>query len=368
MMKIETCIRPHIAGISPYNPPDLEAVAARAGMRPGQLIRLDANENPFPPSPRVVEALAAYPHYAYYPDYRPLREAVARYAGTAPAQVVLGNGADEIIDLVIRLLLEPGQGLILCPPAFGMYRFCAQVGRHRVWAVPREADFAIDRPAIAALIDEPPQDRPRLLFLTSPGNPDGQVIPRPVVEELLALPLVVVVDEAYVEFGGPSVVPLLAEHDNLIVIRTFSKWASLAGLRLGYALLAPQLARHLERIRSPYNVNVAAMVAALATLDDLEAVQAQVGRLIAEREWLQGALAGLPWLEPIPSQANFILCRLHWGSGAALGQALARSGIVVRTFFDPRLAGYVRITVGRPEQNRALLGALRALPWRGKAL
>ncbi|MDH7487697.1 MAG: histidinol-phosphate transaminase [Anaerolineae bacterium] len=322
-----------------------------------QLIRLDANENPFGPSPRVAQALAEFAGYHLYPDYRPLREAVARYASVSPQQVVLGNGSDELIDLLMRLCLEPDQGVILCPPAFSMYRFFADVGRHPVWEVPRGDDFSLDMPGIEAAVRES-DGRARLLFLTSPGNPDGQVIPQDTVRRLLRLPLMVAVDEAYIEFGGPGVLPLLAEYENLIIIRTFSKWAGLAGLRLGYALLAPELADGLERIRAPYNVNAAALVAALATLEDLETVQANVARLVAERERLQAALAAIPWLEPIPSQANFILCRLRGRSGQEVAEALAGQGILVRSFSEPRLEGYIRISVGRPKQNEALLRVL----------
>jgi len=182
-----------------------------------------------------------------------------------------------------------------------------------------------------------------------------------VVRRLLALPLVVVVDEAYIEFGGETAVPLLDEHDNLVVIRTFSKWAGLAGLRLGYTLTGPEVAAWLERVRAPYNVNAAAMVAALATLEDLEPVRANVARLVAERECLQKELAAIPWLEPIPSQGNFVLCRVRGRSGREVADALAGRGILVRSFSDHRMEGYVRITVGRPEQNDALLKALREL-------
>ena len=361
-MDIKALICPHLTELQPYEPPDLEAVAARAGLKVEQLIRLDANENPFGPSPRVAQALADFAGYGFYPDYKPLWEAVARYAGVAPEQVVLGNGSDELIDLLMRLFLEPGQGLIICPPAFSMYQFFADLGRHPVWAVPRGDDFSVDVAAIEALMHESDEEaRPRLLFLTSPGNPDGQVIPLSVVRRLLQLPLAVVVDEAYIEFGGPSVLPLLAEHENLIIVRTFSKWAGLAGLRLGYALLTPELAGYLERIRAPYNVNAAALVAALATLDDLERVQANVTCLIAERERLQAALAAIPWLEPIPSQANFILCRVRGRTGREVSEALTMRGILVRSFSDPRLEGYVRISVGLPEQNQALIEALWAV-------
>jgi len=360
MTKTQDPTHPYLETIKPYEPPDLEAAAACSSLRVEQLIRLDANENPFGPSPRVAQALAEYPDYAFYPDYRPLQQAVARYAGVAPEQVVLGNGADELIDLTVRLFVEPGQTVVICPPTFSMYRFFAEVNRCRVLPVTRRADFSMDLAAVERAIRESGRDA-RLLFLVSPGNPDGQAIPLDVIRRLLELPLMVAVDEAYIEFGGESGVPLLPEYENLVIIRTFSKWTGLAGLRLGYALLAPHLAGYLERIRAPYNVNAAAVVAALATLADLGAVQANVARLIAERERLQEALATFPWLEPLPSQANFILCRVKGRTAQEVVGALARQGILIRRFSDPTMAGYVRISVGRPDQTGVLIAVLRGL-------
>jgi len=361
---------------------------------PASLIRLDANENPFGPSPRVARALAEYPDYGFYPDYLPLRQAVARYAGVAPVQVILSNGADEMIDLLIRLFVEPGQAIVTCPPTFSMYGIFARVNRCQVLSVPRRGDFSLDVAAITATV-EASDGNARILFLVSPGNPDGQAIPLNTIRELLALPLIVAVDETYIEFGGETTVPLLPDHDNLIVIRTFSKWAGLAGLRLGYALgpdrpsvgfrcraigmaasdgalsfchsresgnpPSPGLTGWLERIRAPYNVNAAAMVAAMATLEDLETVQSNVSRLTAERERLRESLAALTWIEPLPSQANFILCRLKDRTGQDVVSGLAKRGILVRGFSDPTMAEYVRIGVGRPEQNETLLTALREL-------
>jgi len=351
---------PYLERLKPYEPPDLEAAAARSGLEVEQLIRLNANENSFGPSPLVAQALADCDSYAFYSDYAPLREAVARYASVSPEQVVLSNGADELIDLLIRLLIEPGQSVVVCPPTFGIYRFFAEVSRCRVLAVPCQADFSIDVAAVESAVKESEGDA-RLLFLVSPSNPGGQAIPLDAMRRLLALPLMVAVDEAYIEFGGESAVSLLPDHENLVVIRTFSKWAGLAGLRLGYALLAPDLVNYLERIRPPYNVNEAAVVAALATFADLETVQANVACLIAERERLQEELAAIPWLEPLPSQANFILCHLRNRTPQEVVDALIQRGIMIRKFSDPVMAEYVRISVGRPEQNEALLAALREL-------
>jgi histidinol-phosphate aminotransferase len=368
-MNVQALICPHVKKVEPYEPPDWEALAARAGVSPDRLIRLDANENPYGLSPRAAEALACFDGYGSYPDYRALTSAVARYADVAPANIVLGNGGDEIIDLAVRLFVAPGEGVIICPPAFGMYATSALAHRGRVLSVPRRDDFSLDVEAIEALAGGETDVRPKLLFVTSPGNPAGQAIPLETIRHLLRchervegrLPLVVVVDQAYVEFGGESAVPLLEAHPNLIVLRTFSKWAGMAGLRLGYAVTSPEIASALARLRLPYNVNAAAIVAAFATLDDVTHAQATIARIVAERDRLHAALADLPSVRPIPSQANFVLCRLDSCSGREVADELAALGILVRSFSDPSLADAVRITVGRPEQNDALIAALQSM-------
>ncbi|HUW14891.1 MAG TPA: histidinol-phosphate transaminase, partial [Anaerolineae bacterium] len=365
-LQMDDLIRPHIAGIEPYVPPDLSGMAHLAGVRVEELIRLDSNENPYGPSTRAAQAVAEFTEYGFYPDYGELQKAVAVYAGVEAGQVALGNGADELIDLVMRLVLEPGQSLITCPPAFGMYGFFAALGRHPVRTVPLGEDFSVDVASIESLMQgQGNGPQPRLIFLTSPGNPDGQIVPVDTICRLLQLPLVVVLDEAYIEFAGqfvePSAVELLPQYENLIILRTFSKWAGLAGLRLGYALSSRSLADGLGRIRAPYNVNSAVMVAGLATLADLGSVQANVARVISERKRLQRELSALPWIDPLPSQANFILCGVSGCSGQEVADWLARQGILVRSYSTPGLQGYVRITVGRPQQNDKLIEALQGM-------
>ncbi len=361
-MTIESLICSHAKELKPYIPPDRVALAARAGLEPDQLVRLDANENPYGLSPRVAEALARFDGYGVYPNRRAIQAAVARYVGVGPEQIVLGNGGDEIIELAVRLLVAPGEAIVTCPPAFSVYAVCAQAHRGRVLRVPRRADFTLDVEGIEALVNRNLSDAwPKLLFLISPGNPDGGPIPHQTIRRLLRLPLAVLVDEAYIEFGGETVIPLIDEHPNLIVLRTFSKWAGMAGLRLGYAATSPQIAGFMDRLRIPHNVNAAAIVAALATFDDMAHAQATVARIVAERERLHAALHALPGVKPIPSQANFILCRLDGLTGQEVGDALAAQGILVRRYSDPSQADTIRITVGRPDQNNAVLSALQAI-------
>jgi histidinol-phosphate aminotransferase len=337
-MDIKTMISPHIAELEPYVAPDWSALAERAGLQPEQLIRLDSNENPYGPSPRVAEALAGFDDYSLYPDYQSLQEAVARYAGTSTESVILGNGGDEIIDLAVRLFVEPGEGVIVSPPAFGMYVSSTMAHRGVVLRAPRRDDLTLDVDAIEAMVEGPDRTvRAKLLFVTSPGNPDGQPVPAETIRRLSRLPLVLMVDEAYVEFGGESVVSLVDSHPNLIVLRTFSKWAGIAGLRLGYAVAHADVAEAMSRLRPPYNLNAAAVVAALATLADMGYAEVTVERIVAERERLRASLRELPGAHPVPSQANFVFTR-----------------------FEDRTDA-VRVTVGRPDQNDAFLAALQAV-------
>jgi histidinol-phosphate aminotransferase len=373
---IESFFSPVLQELAPYEPPGWEGLARSAGLEVSQLVRLDANENPYPLSPRAVEALARFEGYGFYPDYGALEQAVARYAGVSPENVVLGNGGDEIIDLAVRLFVPPGGPAIVCPPAFSMYAVSLAAHDRRVLAVPRRDDWALDLEDIEAVAAK---EGAHLLFLTSPGNPDGQPVPQETIRRLLALPLVVLLDEAYVEFGGQSAVPLVTRHPNLVVLRTFSKWAGMAGLRLGYALASPAVAAAMHRLRLPYNVNAAAAVAALATLEDLAYARSTVARIIAERERLCTSLRDLPGVIVLPGQANFLLCRLEGRSGREAAGALARRGVLVRSFdpaealsqkadraIGPSLVDAIRVSIGRPEQNDAFLAALCSVlevPW-----
>lgn len=369
MFRAASLIRPEVADLEAYTPIlPLDVLAARLGLPIERLVKLDANENPYGPSPAALAALAGsgspagHPFYHIYPDpgHTRLRAALADYTG-APAEAILcGAGADELIDLILRLCIAPGDAVIDCPPTFGMYSFDTGVCGGRVVTVPRRADFSLDLPAIEAAVAA---SGAKILFLTSPNNPTGNLMPPEELERLLRLPLLVVVDEAYVEFAGvgQGFAPWAARHENLAVLRTFSKWAGLAGLRVGYGILPPWLAEQLWKIKQPYNVSVAGQEAAVASLADRAHLLANVARLVEERERLYALLAELPFLRPLPSVANFILCRVEGRGARELKLALEREGVLVRYYSNVLLRDYVRVSVGLPAQTDALLAALRAL-------
>ena len=350
----------HIRALKTYEGVDpTEVLARQAGIALDQVIKLNGNENPFGPSPRVADALASYPYYNQYPDpdQRHLRTVLSDYLNVAPEQVVAGNGSDELIDMVLRIFLEPGQKVIDPTPTFGMYRFSTAVCGGQAVTVPRNELFDVDVEEIEQVLD----DDTKLTFLASPNNPTANVAQEWQVRRLLDKGLIVVVDETYHEFCGYTLIPLLQEYPNLIVLRTFSKWAGLAGLRIGLGIMDPQLARVMMGMKSPYNVNVAAEAALTASLEDRDELLRRVECIVQERDRLFSKLEALPGVTPWPTQANFILTQLPQGRGKELFEGLARKGIFVRYFGGDRLEDFVRISVGLPHQTDAVISALESL-------
>ncbi len=295
-----------------------------------------------------------------------MRAALAAFTGTPAEHLMVGSGADELIDLLLRVILDPGDRVLICPPAFSMYALNTWVHSGIALEVLLREDFGLDIPAIRRAVA---REKPKVLFLTSPNNPDGSLIPPAELEELLQLPVLIVLDEAYIEFpenGGRlgenlSWIHEVPTRENLVVFRTFSKWAGLAGLRIGYGAFPGWLLPALWKAKPPYNVNVAANAAALASLGDLDFLAENVKRIRAERQRLAAALAQIPSLRPYPSQANFILCKVLGHSAAELKGRLAEEGILIRYFDSRYLPDYVRISVGRPQDSDRLLDALKRI-------
>jgi histidinol-phosphate aminotransferase len=356
-----------IEGLPAYVPMEpLEAVCARLGIAAGQVAKMDANENPYGPSPKALAALAAIGSVQYYPDAesRALRLALAQFTGTPAENFLAGSGADELIDLLVRVMLEPGDRVLVCPPAFDMYRFDTVLQHGQVIEVPRRENFQLDIPAIQEAVR---REQPKILFLTSPNNPDGGLASAEEIDALLDLPLLVVLDEAYIEFsdaGGAlgeklSRIREVPRWENLVVLRTFSKWAGLAGLRIGYGAFPEWLVPGMWKAKQPYNVNAAAIAAALATLDDLEHMAAQVELIRQERRRLYELLWEIPFLRPTPSQSNFILCAVEGPSAAGIQQRLLASGILVRAYHSRVLPNHLRISAARPQDSERLIAALQ---------
>ena len=358
-------IRPELAALPGYEPVEpVAALAQRLALDPATVLKLDANENPFGTLAAVQQAIAEAGSYALYPDpgQRELREALGLHLNVDAGRIVAGAGSDELIDLTLRALATPDQRVLICPPTFGMYGFLCDLHGIERDEVERKADFSLDLDAVLAAVT----DRTALILLASPNNPTGSALSDGELSALLATGATVVLDEAYAEFAGRTYVSWVMEHPRLIVLRTFSKWAGLAGLRVGFGVFPPSVAEVLMSIKQPYNVNLAGEVAALAALAHADEYGVQIEALVAVRNDLAARMAEFAWIHPAPSDANFLLCRVDGetdgthSAGAALRDALAQEGVFVRYFDSPeRLRGYIRISVPRPDQLEDLMERLK---------
>ena len=357
---IEKLIRPNLIGFSGYSAstsPD--TLAGKVDVRPEGIIKMNANENPYGCSPRVLKALAAAPNLNIYPDdgQQELRKHLSAYAGAPPECIVAGHGSNSLIDLLVRLFVGPGDEVINCVPTFDIYRFSTEICGGTVVNVARDDDFEVSVNAVKNAVSS----KTKLIFLATPNNPTGNIIPPTDLLEIIMTGLPVVVDEAYYEFSGETFMPYLNDYKNLIVLRSFSKWAGLAGLRIGYGVFPPRIAAYLMAIKTPHNVSVAAEIAVRESLADLAYLQGKVKAIIEERSRLFDRLKEFSWLTPYPSRANFIYVAVLQGSAADLHLNLQRKGILVRYFDRPLLKNSVRISVGKPEHTDALVKALKEL-------
>ncbi|HEY6863156.1 MAG TPA: histidinol-phosphate transaminase [Burkholderiales bacterium] len=346
-MNPERWVRPEVLAMSAYHVPDARG-----------MVKLDAMENPYSlPEElrrRLAERLARVDLNRYpEPNPRALRELIARTMGVpAGMEVLLGNGSDDLIQVIALALARPGAAMMFPSPTFVMYSVNATLTGMRAVAVPLREDFSLDRDAFVARVKEL---RPAVVFLAYPNNPTGVLYPPGDVEAIVrAAEGLVVVDEAYHAFAGASFLPRLAEFPNLVVLRTLSK-VGLAGLRLGYLAGAPEWLEQFNKVRQVYNVDVLTEAAATFALEHLDVLDAQAARIRADRTELARGLASLG-VTVFPSSANFLLVRLADAPRAF--EALRRQGVLVKNL-HPGVPGCLRITVGTPDENRILLSALK---------
>ncbi|MCO5723568.1 histidinol-phosphate transaminase [Robiginitalea marina] len=337
--------RPLIHDLKPYSSARDEYSGPGSGM-----VFLDANENPF------ESGVNRYPD----PHQKALKEKVARLRGVSVGQVLLGNGSDEVLDLLFRVFCEPYRdAVITLPPTYGMYGVLAGINGVRNLEIPLNGDFQPDNPAIM----EQAGEGVKMLFLCSPNNPSGNALERERVLELLdTFPGLVVIDEAYIDFAEDAgYAPLLENYPGLVVVQTLSKAYGMAGIRLGICLAGEEVISLLKRVKPPYNVNVLSQQRALAALSDPSAIAAQIRRLKGERSRLAGAFADLRMVEKVfPSQANFILARVDDAPARYL--ELLQAGIVVRDRSSQYLCeNTLRFTVGTPEENDRLIAVLKQM-------
>ena len=332
-------------------------------------IKLDANESPWPlpedARRRLAERLAAIDLHRY-PDggARALTAALCARLGAAPDELLLGAGSDEVIGILLRALDRPRAGaakptVLLPSPTFVMYPITSRVEGFDPIEVPLRDDFGLDVDAMCAAIDE---RRPNLVFLATPNNPTGNTFDDAALERIVAhaRDALVVIDEAYAPFAGRTLNDWVDRHPNVGVMGTLSK-IGLAGLRVGWIRLRPELAHEANKARPPYNLSTPAQVAATFALTELsDTIDDWIGRIVAERATLAAALSALEGVTVYPSAANFLLVEVD--DAEAIQRGLLEVGVQVRRFAKiPRLARHLRITVGTPDENRRLVDALGAL-------
>jgi histidinol-phosphate aminotransferase len=343
---------PVVHTLSPYVP----------GEQPkqGGVVKLNTNENPYAPSPRVAAAIAAASErLRLYPDPGAtlLREAIAARYGVAAEEVFVGNGSDEVLAHTFQALLKHDAPLLFPDITYSFYPVYAGLYGIRYEEVPLDAAMRV------ALAD---YRRPcSAILLPNPNAPTGIALSRAEIEQLLAEhpDQLVVIDEAYIDFGGESAVPLVARHDNLLVVQTLSKSRALAGLRVGFAIGRRPLIEALERVKDSFNsypLGCLAQAGAIAAIEDEAWFAETRARIIASREALVASLAGLGF-EVLPSAANFVFARHPRHRGADLFARLRERGVLVRHFRKPRIEDFLRITVGTNEQCSRLIEVLRGL-------
>jgi histidinol-phosphate aminotransferase len=345
-------IRPEVLAMAGYHVPDSTG-----------LLKLDAMENPYrlPPELRraLGERLAAVAINRYpVPSYARLKSLVRERMGVpASAEVLLGNGSDELITMMSVATARPGATVVAPTPSFVMYDLSTRLAGSRFVPVPLAADFSLDLPVMLAAIE---RHSPALVWLAYPNNPTGNCFERSAVEAILAAaPGLVVLDEAYQPFALDTWMDALPRHDNLVVMRTVSK-LGLAGIRIGYMAAAPRWIAEFDKVRPPYNVSVLDEAAAEFALEHLDVLEAQAARLRDDREALLAALGAIPGVACWPSRANFVLARVT--DGPAIAAAMRARGVLIKDVgrMHPLLTDCLRLTVGTPDENAAMLNALKA--------
>ncbi|HEX8352012.1 MAG TPA: histidinol-phosphate transaminase [Pyrinomonadaceae bacterium] len=327
-------------------------------------VKLNQNENPW----GVPEAVRAETlrrmegrSWSRYPDFVPssLHEKLAAFAGWRADGVVAGNGSNELIQATLMVTVGEGRRVLISEPTFALYRQVATVLGGEVLSVPLDGGLGFDAAALRETIE---REEPDVVILCSPNNPTGCRVKTEELEQLLtAAGGIVVVDEAYFEFSGRTVAPLLERHPNLAVFRTFSKAMALAGLRVGYLLAAPELAREVAKAVLPYNLNAFSQTAAEVAVEMYEAeLRPTVERVVAERERLFTELQNIEGLAPVRSCANFMVVRSAFEPRRVYEELLERFGVLVRDVSGyPMLKDYFRVSVGTPPENDRLLRGLR---------
>ncbi len=346
-------VRPSVRALEGYVPGEQPAPGART-----RLVKLNTNECPYPPSPRVIEALRAVDADSLRRYPRPLadefREAASRVLRVPPEAILAGNGSDDILTIATRTFLGPGDALAIPTPTYSLYPVLAQLQDARVVTAPWGPGWTLPIEALAHAA----ASGARAVYLANPNAPSGTAVSAAAVEELArAFDGAVLVDEAYVDFADADCLELALRVPNVVISRTMSKSYALAGIRFGFAVAHPDVVREMIKVKDSYNCDALATTAATAAIADQEHARGIWQKVRSERARLTRALENLGW-SVLPSQANFVLATVPGGRAAEMQAALKKRGVLVRFFDIPGLEDKLRITVGTPEDTDALVAAI----------
>jgi len=354
---LQRSVLTYIEGYDPgIFPQDAEE---RYGIAGGQVTNLASNENPYKPPGSVLEAIeTSIGQVNRYPDpgYRELKGELSRYTGLPPENIALGNGSTEILDMVCKVFIDPFDRISIISPSYTMYALMGMIRESTIEFVEtRENGYRID----VDFLMKRARDS-KMIFLCSPNNPTGMVLGDGQLEEILAdAEGMVLLDEAYAEFAGISAIDLVADHPNLVVTRSMSKFFSLAGLRVGYCIAGADIVENLEKVRQPFSISSIGEAAATAALREVPYYEKMREVLLSEREHLVEKISRIPGLYPYPSRANFLMVRVDPGLSDIV-ESLMSMGVLVRDIGG--LSGldgpHIRITVGTPGENEILLSSL----------
>lgn len=340
-------LRPEVRQFKPYTPSQtLEQISKEIGIPVKNLIKLDTGENPYIESYQNKDLIKKIRLYSY-PDplSSDLRIKLSGYTGFSTDSIICGNGSDELIDLIIRAFVAPGEEIIINPPTFPMYEFSAQLSGAKVKAILRNTDFSIDPGKVIKTIGK----KTKLIFIESPGNPTGTIIPEETFEEIIRSGVMVIADEAYFEYCGKTVLPLLKKYPNLIVVRTLSKWAGIAGLRVGYAVARPEIIQVLLAIKQPYNVSSVGQAFACYMLDNRKKVLDELKKITAFRDGMYRMLSRFRELIVFPSEGSYVVVKPK-SESQKLYLFLRKNGILVKKINQPLLENTFRINVAKQKE------------------
>jgi len=359
MLDLDKFYNKHIQEIQPYIPVDpTEELVKSSGVKSQDVIRLNANENPYGPVEGILNEIKTS-DLSIYPDslQRKLRSSLENYTGMNFSELVAGAGSDELIDLLFRSFVSVGDSIIDCEPTFGMYNFGARIIGAKIESVPRNNTWDVDIVGILSKV----RPNTKMIFLASPNNPTGNLLNEKDLLEILKTRIIVVVDETYFEFAGVSLAKYVREYPNLIILRSFSKWAGIAGLRIGYMISNSKIIENIIKIKQPYNINVAAEIAAITILSNPESSLEKVRIMLKDKRKFESELSKVKGIKLFPSMGNFVLIEFLDFNSTDVYNELAYNGIFVRKFSDTKLRKMLRFSIGTTNQMEILISILKKI-------